>query len=84
MVRRVFKNLGQLLVEMRVGDQLEVIGFDIQGVYKIIDGAFNEATKAERANDIFTYAHNKYKTRSRNVLKVPDLFSEIMLIERIK
>lgn len=84
MTKRVFKNVGKLIAEMKMGDELEVRGFDIEEVYKIIDGRFNTASKKEREKCIFTYARHKYRYRSWNELKIPDLFSETMVIRRLR
>lgn len=84
MVKREYKNLSTTIAEMKVGDELEVAGFDIIEFYKILESRFNTADKKERSNDIFYYAHHKYHYESRNTLNVPDLFSEIMTIKRLE
>ncbi len=83
----VYRNVGEMISDLKLGNSLEVRGFDIEEVYKVMESKFNDYDykgKDGKKYNIFNYAHHTYKAKSRNSLGIPDLFSEIMIISRVK
>jgi hypothetical protein len=83
----VYRSVDEMISDLKLGDSLEIRGFDIEEVYKIMESEFNDYDykgKDEKKYDIFNYAHHTYKAKSRNEFGIPDLFSEIMIIRRVK
>ena len=87
MTKYLYKNVSEMVADLKIGDTLEVRGLDIEEVYKIIESRYNDYNykgKEVKKHTFFNYAHKTYKAKSSNELGVPDLFSEIMTISRVK
>ncbi len=67
-------------MRLNVGDTLETSGFSISNFWDFFDKEGIDIY----AKKTFSYGGKKFKTREFNELDVPNIFSEVLIIKRIK